>query len=295
MRKIFENQNLNSSLLRGFLAISKYKNLTRAAQEICCTQSTLSLQLKKLEVELGVKLFERGTRGMSITIEGQRLLPLATSISSDMSKIGALFGAKETTELKLGIPEDFESKLLEFALWDFGQEYPDVHVTAMAGCTSEFESEVRRNELDMAIISGPRYKSNTPFCQHENYWVCKQDSAVHKIDPLPLAILERSCWWRDMISEALNQCGRNWYAAYSSASFGVTLSAIRSGRAVGILPASIVQDSFQILTEDEGFAKLPNSYRSVVVAETASQEHVAAMSSSLQAAHRQVGGACVPT
>ncbi|MEP4543534.1 MAG: LysR family transcriptional regulator [Paracoccaceae bacterium] len=286
---------MNSTLLRGFLAISKYKNLTRAAQEMCCTQSTLSLQLKKLEVELGVKLFERGARGMSITVEGQRLLPLAVSISSDMSEIGALFGNKETIELKIGIPDDFEGKLLEIALWDFGQEYPDVHVTAMAGCTSEFESEVRRDELDMAIISGPRYKSNTPFCQHENYWVCKQDSAVHRIDPLPLAMLERSCWWQDMVSEALNQQGRNWHTVFSSPSFGVTLSAIRSGRAVGILPASLMQDNFQILSDHEGFLKLPDSFRSVVVAEKASQEHVAAMSSSLQNAHRQVGGACVPT
>jgi len=294
MRKIFENQNLNSTLLRGFLAIAKHKNLTRAAQELCCTQSTLSLQLKKLEVELGVKLFERRARGMFITKDGQRLLPLAISISADMTEIGTLFGYEQSTELKLGIPDDFEGKLLEIALSKFGQEYPDVHVTALAGCTSQFESEVRRNALDMAIVSGPEYISNIPFCQEQNFWVCKHDCAVHKADPMPLAMLERSCWWQDMVSEALNKQGRSWHAAYTSRSFGVTLSAIASGRAVGVLPESLTQGKFQVLKDHQGFPKLPDSYRSVVVAENAKQEYVLAMSSSLQSARIELSAAHIP-
>lgn len=288
MHKIYENQNLNSTLLRGFLAIVKYKNLTRASHELCCTQSTLSLQLKKLENELGVRLFERRARGMHLTSDGKLLLPIAEDITSDMRRIGALFGSKQNASLKLGIPDDFEGYMFEIALSEFGRKYPDVQVTATAGCTSRFVEGIERSELDMAIVSGPEYVSNIPFCEENNIWVCKRDCQVHMADPVPLALLERSCWWRDMVTDALNGQGRVWQAAFTSGSLGCTRSAILSGRVVGVLPESLMEDGFQTLAQDQGYPKLPPSFRSVVVAEKAPQEHVLAMSSSLQAARRQI-------
>lgn len=295
MRRIFENQNLNSTLLRGFLAIAKYKNLTRAAHELCCTQSTLSLQLKKLEGELGVKLFERRARGMHMTHAGQVLLPIAESVSANMREISCLFGEDVVAELKIGVPDDFEGSIMEIALAEFGRKYPDVRVHARAGCTSQFEANVRRNELDMAVVSGPDFVGDTPLGKDQNIWVCNRDCAVHMSDSVPLALLDRACWWRHMVTDALNEEGRDWHAAYTTGSFGMTRSAILSGRAVGVWPETDMEDAFQPLTEQNGFPKLPPSCRSIVIADKASEEHVAAMSLSLRAARRRITGLRLPT
>ena len=73
--------------LRGFAAVAEVGHLTRAAERLHLSQPALSAQIKALEDELGVQLFERGPSGMALTAAGKRLLPEATKVLADAASL----------------------------------------------------------------------------------------------------------------------------------------------------------------------------------------------------------------
>jgi hypothetical protein len=79
-----ERNLLSTDLLRTFLAIVDSGNLTIAAARLHRTQSAISVQLRKLEADLGVQLFTRTSKGMMLTEAGTKLLPNARSILRDI-------------------------------------------------------------------------------------------------------------------------------------------------------------------------------------------------------------------
>jgi DNA-binding transcriptional LysR family regulator len=73
--------------LRGFAAVAEFGHLTRAAERLHLSQPALSAQIKALEEELGVQLFERGSAGMALTAAGKRLLPEAAKVLADAASL----------------------------------------------------------------------------------------------------------------------------------------------------------------------------------------------------------------
>ena len=73
--------------LRGFAAVAELGHLTRAAERLHLSQPSLSAQIKALEDELGVLLFERGPAGMTLTAAGKRLLPEAAKVLADAAAL----------------------------------------------------------------------------------------------------------------------------------------------------------------------------------------------------------------
>src|SRR5512143_2849241 len=73
--------------LRGFVAVAELGHLTRAAERLHLSQPALSAQIKALEDELGLQLFERNPAGMALTAAGKRLLPEATKILDDAAAL----------------------------------------------------------------------------------------------------------------------------------------------------------------------------------------------------------------
>ena len=78
---------MNIPQLRSFLTIAREQNLTRAAESLNLSQSAISSQLKGLEEELGVRLFERNTRGMILSRPGQILLSHARDVMDACSSL----------------------------------------------------------------------------------------------------------------------------------------------------------------------------------------------------------------
>lgn len=73
--------------LRGFAAVAEFGHLTRASERLHLSQPALSAQIKALEDELGVQLFERGPAGMALTVAGKRLLPEASKLLADAASL----------------------------------------------------------------------------------------------------------------------------------------------------------------------------------------------------------------
>lgn len=118
--------------LRYLVEAARAGTLTRAAQELGVTTSTLSRRLARLEDELGLSLLERGRSGVRPTSGGQRVLADAQRVLFELetvSRTGKSYGQAETGDVRIGIMNPLPSEHLTAVLTDWHSRYPAVVVT----------------------------------------------------------------------------------------------------------------------------------------------------------------------
>ena len=282
MNKIDRNP-LNSDLLRSFLLIAETGNLTHAANRLGRTQSAVSVQLRNLEDSLGVALFDRSVKGMQLTNAGERLLPKAEAAVAQLQDMQVLFEKPLTGRLRIGIPDDYETHILAEALTRFSKRHPGVDVSALSGCTAPYPKAVRAGQLDMAVCSGPAAIGAHLVSIEDAVWAASKSARIRADAPLPLAFLDRACWWKTIPTIALQDMGRDFQITFRSESFGSLLSAVRAGIAVGVLPRSCVTDDMTILGAAENLPSLPKIYRFLLFSPNAPANLTQAMAEAIRA------------
>lgn len=276
----------SSELLKTFVTVARVGNVTQAADLLHKTQSAISVQIRKLEEQLAVELFLRHARGVQLSEEGRRLLPAAKKVLAEVERIGALFAQPLTGRVRVGIPDDYNETILEAALAQFGQKHQQVEVFVQSGCTAGYPEAIDNNQLDLAVCSAGPIPEKEAFFAEPSCWVSARDYRVSFDQPIPLAIFDRSCWWRDMATSELDQNQIRWRTAYLSANFSSIKAAIRTGLAVGVLAKSAVEDSMRVLTKKDGFPVLPETRLKLLKNATSTNDLVAAMGHAIHQAIR---------
>lgn len=147
---------MNLQQLRYVVALAEAKNFTKAAEGQFVVQSALSQQVRRLEEELGVQLFERTTRTVSLTSAGESLLPLLNQVVAGAERIKcdaqALSGTV-TGRLTVGMMEiPTESLDVAALMATFHRRYPEVSVTLRSGGSDVLVKAAADRKLDAAIV-----------------------------------------------------------------------------------------------------------------------------------------------
>lgn len=276
MEAMNENERLpiDSDLLQTFVRIAECGNLTNAAGKLARTQSAISVQLRKLEDGLGATLFTRTAKGMVLTPAGEALLTRANSIIKEMQETAKLFREPLTGLIRLGLPDDFDEEVLERILMKFSGTHPGVQIRARSGCTSGYAKAIQSGDLDVAVCSGLDHRGGEALDTEEIVWAACEGMIWPEAEAVPLAVLDRPCYWRDLPMNALDGQGRKYTIAFQSGSFTSLQAALRAGFAIGLLPKSCVGEGLQILGEADGWPNLPVSHRSILIAANA-ETHIA--------------------
>ncbi|SHI89761.1 DNA-binding transcriptional regulator, LysR family [Malonomonas rubra DSM 5091] len=143
--------------LKSFLAIAKAKNLTRAAEQQHISQSALSSQLKQLEEELELSLFERSARGMHLSAPGRELLPYIDAVLEAekhlLQKAHALsHGEGETLHIGLNADPGFlRAGLINRRML---QLYSEMNIVYLTSPSSRAAQLLRQGQLDLAFVYG---------------------------------------------------------------------------------------------------------------------------------------------
>ncbi|UMB71336.1 LysR family transcriptional regulator [Mycobacterium paraterrae] len=147
---------MNLQQLRYAVALADAQSFTKAAVNEYVVQSALSQQLRKLEDELGVTLFERTTRKVSPTQAGESLLPLMRQVIAGIERIkfdAQAIGGTIAGRLTVGMMEVPSESLDVAALMaTFHHRYPEVTVTLRSGGSDLLVDAVRDRTLDVAIV-----------------------------------------------------------------------------------------------------------------------------------------------
>lgn len=206
-------------VLRYFLAVAQYQNMTRAARELLVSQPTLSKQLADLEEELGAQLFIRGHRKITLTEDGEYLQARAKEIIQLADQTAANIQADQviTGRISIGAGESVGMKRIMQVAGEILQDYPDVRIHLVSGNADEMERALNHGTIDFAVLMGQRELTNYNYLSlpEINTWglVMKKDDLLAEkkaITPndligLPLLLSEQAIeehpfqgWWGNL-------------------------------------------------------------------------------------------------
>lgn len=235
---------LDSDLLRSFLAVAKAGSVSGGAARLLRTQSAISLQVQKLEEIVAQQLFNRHGRGVSLTAHGEQLLPIARQVIETLDQaVIAMRGQDNKGEIRLGMPEEYSDTLLPSILAGFSQEQPGARILLRCGASVEFPAALAAGDLDIALHTPENVGADDIVVRREGAnWA---GSAFHEVEnrrPLPVALFDRACWWRERCLDLLQNAGVKYEIVCTSESVSGIRAAISAGVAVGVLPQSAFTD-----------------------------------------------------
>ncbi|MCE0496112.1 LysR substrate-binding domain-containing protein [Vibrio salinus] len=147
-----DNKQTLIANLYSFSVAAKFLSFTLAAEELCLTQGAVSQRIKKLEQELGFKLFVRLTRKLELTEEGKRILGvLNTSLDTVFSEIEDIRFNELRGELYIGIAPTFAHLWLMPRLASFQSRYPNLNVKIRVKAS---KLDFQNQPVDLAIYYG---------------------------------------------------------------------------------------------------------------------------------------------
>lgn len=249
--------NIDSELLRTFVAIADYGGFTRAAEMINRTQSAVSMQMKRLEEDVLRKpLFNREGRQVSLTAEGQILLGYARRILKLHSEVlTTLREPHMVGTVRIGTPDDYVMRFMQRILVHFAQSYPLVQVEMH--CEPSF-ALLQRKDLDLTIVTRePGTEIGQLLRKESLVWAQARDSHLHTQSPLPLAMFNSQCFCRAWACNALDAMGRDYRIAYTSPSLSAIMAAVSAGLAITAQLRSLITSDLAIVGEEEGLPAMP--------------------------------------
>lgn len=144
-----EIRNLNT-----FLRVASLQNFTRASQELGYSQSNVSVQIKQLEQEVGVPLFDRIGRSVSLTPAGEALLPYAHQIVSTAVQMESFLRSEDSMggTVRIGMVESLYELLLEDTFLNYHRRFPNVRLELTVDATEVLKDCLQHGQLDTACL-----------------------------------------------------------------------------------------------------------------------------------------------
>lgn len=155
----------NIGLLRSFLTVAREGNVTAAAEKMGLSQPALTRNIRRLEEECGITLFDRHTRGVTLTIYGQTLLRYAQMIDTECRFASSELEAMRSGHrghLRIGGGPFWGGTLLPKALTRLHQRFPDVRTTLDVGVNTVIHPKLFAGELDLVVSASPHDLSALP-------------------------------------------------------------------------------------------------------------------------------------
>src|SRR5215813_513627 len=140
--------------LRYFLAVAQEQHFTRAAGKLHVTQPTLSHQIRELEGQLNLSLFDRVGRRVKLTAAGEMLLPYARRVVRELADaqtaLDELHGLKRGA-LKVGIVQTVNACVIPDIVARFSAAHPGINLTCNEMAVADIESDLESGKLDLGI------------------------------------------------------------------------------------------------------------------------------------------------
>jgi LysR family hydrogen peroxide-inducible transcriptional activator len=203
--------------LEYIVAVDTWRHFATAAEHCFVTQPTLSMQIQKLEEELGVKIFDRSKQPVIPTETGVEIIEQARRILSQRNGIQELIQAKKgllTGELRIGIIPTLAPYLLPLFVQHFNKKYPGIKLVVQEMLTEFIITRLREGRLDAGLLVTPLQekgiRESILFYEELLAYVSKKNAAYKKtyvlaqdIDPEKLWLMEEGHCFR---SQIMNLC-----------------------------------------------------------------------------------------
>lgn len=146
------------SALQAFIAVAEQQSFSRASETLFITQSAISKRIAALEDELGLPLFNRVNRQISLTEAGKQLLPKAQELidqTEDMRRFATNLVSDISGDLKIGASHHVSLYRLPPILSDFATQFSNVDLDIRFGESDVLCAEVERGAIELALVTLP--------------------------------------------------------------------------------------------------------------------------------------------
>ena len=252
-------RNLDTVLVRSFVAVAETGGTTRAAAVLHLTQSAVSQQIKRLEDGLGCELFRRDRKRMRLTEAGERLLAGARRMLAVNDEIWTtIAGPGVRREVRLGVPHDMTGPFLPQALRAFARELPGVRIVLQNSTSGLIRQALARDELDLGLVHEPGCDPGGEVLFADSLvWVGAAGGVAWRRDPLPVLLGGPTCAFRAPAVEALAGQGRDWHQPCECSDVLREIATIEADLAVGVFLRSTVPASLVPLPPEAWLPALP--------------------------------------
>jgi len=271
-------------LLPSFVAVAECGGFHRAAEQLNLTQSTVSQQIKRLELEIKRSLFRRTTRSVVLTDDGEMLLGDARCLLQlEEAARQRLAAPRLSGTVRLGVVEEIAGGSLPSALGRFAALHPGVKLEVQIAVSAELLEELDAGRLDVVFAKRPLGTSKGRLVWREPLvWAAADTFDLIPGAALPLALYRERSVSREAALAALQDGELTWEIVYTSPSLTGVRAAALAGLAITPLPASAVIAGLRILDAGEGLPHLPD-LEFAIYEKARSDNAAAALAAALQA------------
>jgi len=271
--------------LRYFLAVAETLHFARAAEKLHISQPSLSQQIRALEEELGVQLFERSRRHVALTTDGEALLPYArrlVALADDAHEEFAERSGLRRGRVRLGTTPTLGGHLLPRAMRGFFQTYPGLEITITEDGSDRLARLLEQGQLDLAllvedpnmhdIVFEPLLKEEIVVALPEGHKRAGQESlALQALSSERFIVCREGYHLRTLTLAACKEAGFRPRIAVSGIDIDTALRFVRAGLGITLVPKmavdsmpgiAVVSISEPVLRRTVGIAWNPQRYLS---------------------------------
>lgn len=243
--------------MRILIAVCDTGSITKAAEKLYLAQPSVSCAIKELENHFGIKIFDRISRKLYLTSEGETLLHYACHITELFEEAEQHIKNHDNTGvLRLGSSITIGTCYLPEIVNTFSQSYPGIEVYVLINSSDIIEKKLLNNELDLALIEGiahSDYLVSDAFYHDHLVFVCapshpfsnRTDIMPHELKNERFLLREPGSGTRELIASALLAFELQVKPFWESASTAALAGAAEYGLGISVLPYELVKDRIQ--------------------------------------------------
>jgi DNA-binding transcriptional LysR family regulator len=255
-----QQPNFDIAVLRTLIAVDELGSFARAAAKVGRSESAVSLQLKRLEEQVGFPLFQRTGRNMTLTDAGDALIRNARRlVELNDEAFSALPTASVAGTVRLGVPPDVAETWMSVALIRVARAYPAIRVQTVVDRSPMLMRQLDGSEIDIALTfvteraTDATWSTKFPMC-----WIGPRGYSRSNVSaPLALAVFDPPCFFRAAAGTALDAAGISWNIAHSSPNLMDLWAAVTSGLGITVRTPIGLPSQLSALDARAGLPELP--------------------------------------
>lgn len=250
--------NLSLDNLRTLVITQDLGGFGRASERLGRTPSAISLQMKRLQEEVGVPLFRKQGRKTLLTEQGEIALQYARRVLElNDEMIDTLRGSSLAGVVRIGFAQDFTVNVLPLVIARFNALYPLVKLEVTVDVGQVLLQAIDSGDLDVALtLGGAQKKTAHLLSELPLHWIASPSFRDRVRQPLPLALFNPPCGCQTPGLEALERAGRPWRLAMTSPSLTGLWAAVSAG--LGLTTRAELGLPADVQTIDLGLPPLGN-------------------------------------
>lgn len=246
-------KQLSLENLRTFITIVELDGFTRAGEVLGRSQPAVSLQIKKLEEQLGTRLFRKEGQRQIVNQSGKQLYEMAIPLLQKNDQIIQFFTDSPVSgQLRLGIPSEFATQLLPSIIGAFNNLYPDVTLEVTSSLSAHLKKKHINTAFDLmlTINTDADARGTDNFMLDDLVWVGKPGQAQLP-ETLPLVVAPEGCRYRERLLQVLATNKIRSSIRYTISDITGIAAAIKEGLGITALARSTVPEGLQILEDTD--------------------------------------------